>query len=230
MGVTNRTLACFAYATIFACSLANSQSACSDNAVQVTYVGHAAFTLTTQSTRQLLIDPFASRIWIGYDFPVERINPDIVLITHPHYDHDGGEYRNGHSLYPGPARTYRWPGKWEQGEFTLLGVKGQHAAPYGKEFGSANTIWKVVAEGVSYVHLGDNGSLDATVVDELGDVDVLFLPADGEEHIITHEQTSVILAELQPRIVIPMHYRIDELEKDGSPGDLGNITDWLVDP
>src|SRR5439155_13367212 len=61
-----------------------------DAAVTIEYIAHACFRVTSPSGKQLLIDPYASRVWIGYDFPPD-IHADAILISHPHYDHDGGE-------------------------------------------------------------------------------------------------------------------------------------------
>src|SRR5688572_20678578 len=55
--------------------------------VAIEYIAHSCFRIHTPRGARVLIDPFASRVWIGYDFP-RRLAADTVLITHPHYDHD----------------------------------------------------------------------------------------------------------------------------------------------
>src|SRR6185436_5628986 len=55
--------------------------------VAIEYVAHSCFRIHTAGGARLLIDPSASRVWLGYDFPA-RLAADTVLITHPHYDHD----------------------------------------------------------------------------------------------------------------------------------------------
>ena len=60
--------------------------------IEIEYIAHAAFLLRAEDGTELLIDPYASRVWLGYDWP-RGIEPDAVLITHPHYDHDAGRYR-----------------------------------------------------------------------------------------------------------------------------------------
>src|SRR5437762_6384666 len=56
----------------------------------IEYIAHACFRVTSPAGKQVLIDPYASRVWLGYDFP-PGVRADAVLISHPHYDHDGGE-------------------------------------------------------------------------------------------------------------------------------------------
>src|SRR5262245_23905919 len=70
---------------------ARAQNSARDNRpVILEYIAHACFRVTSPLGKQLLIDPYASRIWLGYDFP-PNLRADAVLISHPHYDHDGGE-------------------------------------------------------------------------------------------------------------------------------------------
>src|SRR5262245_47413038 len=66
------------------------------NAVRIEFIAHACFRVTSPAGKQVLIDPYASRIWLGYDFP-SNLTADAVLISHPHYDHDFGE-RGGRKL------------------------------------------------------------------------------------------------------------------------------------
>ncbi len=53
----------------------------------IEYIAHSCFRIHTARGSRILIDPFASRVWLGYAFPA-RLAADAVLITHPHYDHD----------------------------------------------------------------------------------------------------------------------------------------------
>src|SRR5438046_9121128 len=70
---------------------AGAQDAARENrAATIEYSAHACFRRTSPSSKQVLIDPYASRVWLGYDFP-PNVHADAVLISHPHYDHDGGE-------------------------------------------------------------------------------------------------------------------------------------------
>ena len=196
------------------------------NRVLVEFIAHACFRITSPAGKQVLIDPYASRVWLGYDFP-SNLAADAVLISHPHYDHDFGE-RGGRKLpWQSPVVVLRGPGTNQIGDVTVVGLKGKHAEPYGHEFGQSNTVWKLTIAGLHIVHLGDNGPLTDELVKQLGRVDVLMIPIDDQSHLLKPEQIAQIRSQLSPRILIPMHYRYSDLEVDPKkPELLGGIDGW----
>jgi len=199
-----------------------------NNAITIEYIAHACFRITSPSGEQLLIDPFASRVWIGYDYP-DGIESDAVLITHPHYDHDGGVSRGHTPPWPDTMTVRRKPGHYELSDIRILGVAGKHADPYGKEFGQTNTIWLLEVAGLRIAHIGDNGPLSEEAAAQIGTVDILMMPIDSEFHILKEHEIQAILQQLTPSILIPMHYRLADLEPDAdSPDDLGGIDGWLT--
>lgn len=196
--------------------------------IEIEYIAHASFLMRAGDGTELLIDPFASQDWLGYDWP-DGIDPDAVLVTHPHYDHDAGRFREMPFPWAPEMLVIDAPGTHTIGDFTVTGIAGKHADPYGMEFGQLNTIMVVEVAGLRIVHLGDNGPLTDEMVEGLGRVDVLMMPADADYHILSEEETQAVLDVLQPRIVIPMHYRIPDLEADeDSPSGLGDLAPWLA--
>lgn len=194
--------------------------------VTIEYVAHASFLIESSSGARILVDPYASRVWLGYDFP-EGLHPDAVLITHPHYDHDAGRFRG--SPFPWPeARVFDAPGEFLIDDIRLIGLRGKHADPYGEEFGQRNTIWVVETAGLRIAHIGDNGPLTRDNIRELGVIDILMVPIDAEYHILAGDEVAALVTAVQPRYLVPMHYRLPELEPDpDSPDDLGPIDPWL---
>src|SRR5258708_2055700 len=204
-----------------------AQDAPSQNrTVTIEYIAHACFRVTSPRGKQVLIDPFASRVWLGYDFPPE-IRADAVLISHPHYDHDGGEAMGRPVPWSPKTPVLREPGTNQIGDITVIGYAGKHADPWGKEFGQINTIWLLQVADLRIVHLGDNGPLRDETIREIGRVDVLMIPIDSQFHILKADQIAEIRRRLTPQILIPMHYRHDDLESSpGKPDQLGAIDDW----
>ena len=105
----------------------------------IEYIAHAAFLIRSPQGTEVLIDPYASAVWLGYDFPA-RYDPDALLITHPHYDHDGGRFRELPLWWDDSMQVIDAPGRHQVGDIAVHGIRGKHADPYGKEFGQLNTI------------------------------------------------------------------------------------------
>ena len=204
-----------------------AQESAEDNpSVTVEYIAHACFRLTSPSGKQVLIDPYASRVWLGYDFP-PNVRADAVLISHPHYDHDGGECKRRPVPWSSNTLVLRQPGTNQLGDITIVGYAGKHADPWGKEFGQSNTIWLLQVADLRIAHLGDNGPLTEDVVRAMARVDVLMIPIDSQFHILKADEITVIRHQLSPAVLIPMHYRHDDLETGpDKPEQLGGIDEW----
>ena len=195
--------------------------------ISIEYVAHACFILSDE-THRIMIDPYADRVWLGYDFP-KGLEVDAVFITHPHYDHDGGIFRGKRPDWMLTTPFYQSPNEYEVGDFHITGIVGKHADPYGKEFGQMNTIWIITVNGIRIAHWGDNGPLTEEVAQALDDVDILLIPMDGDYHIIPLEAYKRAFEVIEPKLIIPMHYRIPELEiEPDSPSNLGEIEPFLT--
>ena len=71
-------------------------------------------------------------------------------------------------------------------------------------------------------HLGDLGHrLTAQLLEEIGSVDVLFLPV-GEVSTFSVNLAVETVRALEPRIVIPMHYKTEALNRE-----LGTVDTFL---
>jgi len=185
--------------------------------VGIEYIGHASFVIESPGGVRIVIDPFNSNRWLGFRYP--DVEADVVLVTHPHYDHDASYY------WGDSVPVFREPGEYQVGDVRLVGVEGKHAGPYGKDFEQMNTIWLVEAGGVRIAHLGDNGPLTAENTRELGQVDVLMVPADGDDHILKPEEIEAAREALASPLVVPMHYRLEGFLD--LPSSLGPIAPWL---
>src|SRR5437762_7896073 len=107
--------------------------------VAIESIAHTCFRIHSDDGRRILIDPYASRVWLGYDFPRE-LATDAILITHPHFDHDGGEFIGRTVPWTPETRVLRDPGTFTVADFHITGIGGKHADPWGQEFGQKNTM------------------------------------------------------------------------------------------
>ncbi|MEK7194977.1 MAG: MBL fold metallo-hydrolase [Patescibacteria group bacterium] len=173
----------------------------------ISWFGHSCFRIEAKEG-SILIDPFDKKI--GLKAP--KIKDDVVLVTHEHYDHNNLEGVTGEEL------VVNGPGEYERKGMAVQGISSYHDNMQGSERGF-NTIYRITAEDVVLCHLGDLGQARLTdeQVEHIGDVDVLFVPVGGHFTIGTKEAMEVI-SQIEPKVVVPMHYKIPGLaisELDG---------------
>ena len=154
-----------------------------------------------------MTDPFSKEI--GLRPP--KIKDDVVLVSHQHYDHNNIEDVNSEAF------IIQNPGEYEKQGIAILGIQSFHDNTNGSERG-LNTIYVIKAEEMTLCHLGDLGhKLTDHQIEEIGDVDILIIPVGGNYTIGPKEAVEVI-SQIEPKIIIPMHYKIPGLtvEIDGS--------------
>lgn len=109
------------------------------------------------------------------------------------------------------------PGEYEISGINVVGVESFHDDSQGAERGK-NTIYLANVDDINIVHLGDLGQKKLTQeqVEELSGCDVLMIPVGGVYTIGAREAPDII-AQLEPKIIVPMHYKIDGLKFDLAP-------------
>lgn len=168
----------------------------------VQFLGHACVRLRGRDGT-VLCDPFGRDI--GRD--IGRPTAHIVTVSHDHPDHN-----NVAAVKPLREKLFviDGPGEYEVSGVLITGVRTFHDKARGAERGP-NTVFVIHLDDVTFCHLGDLGhELSQSQIEAIGDVDVLFVPVGGGETIGPAEASSVI-AQLEPRIVVPIHYATSQL-------------------
>ena len=156
--------------------------------MKITWNGHSCFTVSTADGTAVL-DPYADQSVPGYR-PL-KLTADLVLCSHEHSDHNG---RACVALSGKPC------------SITVEEIASWHDEAEGAKRGP-NTIHVLGAEGMRIAHLGDLGcELSEEQIGLLQNLDVLMIPVGGF-FTIDAGQAVEIVRQLQPRVVIPMHYR-----------------------
>lgn len=169
----------------------------------ISWYGQACFRLESKGV-SVLADPFSKEI--GLRPP--RLNDNIFLVTHEHYDH------NNVADAPAEAFVIRGPGEYEKSGVYVEGVQSYHDKSQGTERG-LNTIYLIRMEEMRLCHLGDFGQdkLTDTQVEAIGDVDILFIPVGGK-YTIDGKEAAEVVKQIEPKIIIPMHYKVNGLNID----------------
>ncbi len=117
----------------------------------------------------------------------------------------------------GKPRIVRGPGEYEISDVLITGVSSFHDDEHGKKQGR-NTIYIIHMDDLVICHLGDLGHvLQEQQLEEVADADVLLLPIGGGNSI-NATQAAEIISQVEPRVVIPMHYHPEQSE--GRPAQL----------
>ncbi|NLW91823.1 MAG: MBL fold metallo-hydrolase [Syntrophomonadaceae bacterium] len=173
--------------------------------MKITWLGHASF-LIESGNHRIVTDPFAERV--GY--PIYTGKVDIVTVSHDHYDHNAVE------LLQGQPQVVNKSGNFLVDGVEISGLDTWHDKKQGNERGH-NTIFKIMTEGLSILHLGDIGHvLPPELVASLGRVDILMVPVGGKYTVDAGEAYS-IAEMINPKIIIPMHFQTPPCTIDLAP-------------
>lgn len=169
--------------------------------MDITWLGHSSFQIKGKSA-SVITDPYDSSI--GFKFP--KVQAKIVTVSHEHNDHSKTEQVQGE------PRVVGGPGEYEIGGVSIFGVPTYHDEKKGAERGQ-NTVYVITLDNIHLCHLGDLGhKLTEEQVGNIGNIDILFVPVGGV-YTIDASEASEVVSQLEPRVVIPMHYKVPELDK-----------------
>ena len=171
--------------------------------MKVKWLGHATFLLASDQGTRVITDPYAPAETLSYAEIDETA--DVVTVSHEHGDH------NNVSAVGGNPEVVRGAGIRQVRGIEFTGVSTFHDAQKGAERG-ANTVFCFALDGIRVCHLGDLGHpLSEQQVSEIGAIDLLLVPVGGHFTIDASVATETCVA-LNPRVVIPMHYRTEKCD------------------
>jgi L-ascorbate metabolism protein UlaG (beta-lactamase superfamily) len=169
--------------------------------MDINWLGHSCFRIKGRNAT-IVTDPYPPDL--GYS--LGKLSAEIVTVSH---QHPGHSYTRGVS---GDPRLVRGPGEYEISGVLIIGVATFHDNDKGAKRGK-NTVYLMDVDGVSVCHLGDLGHvLTADQVEQIEEADVLLLPVGGVSTISAAVAAEVV-RQLEPKVVVPMHYRTDALNK-----------------
>ncbi|MFA5315959.1 MAG: MBL fold metallo-hydrolase [Dehalococcoidales bacterium] len=167
-------------------------------------MGHSCFRIKG-SEAAVLTDPYSP----DYGYDLGKPKADIITVSHQHADHN---YIQAIS----DARVISGPGEYEIGGVLIIGVPTYHDDARGEKKGK-NTVYLIEIDEVTVCHLGDLGHvLTSEQAEELGDVDILLIPVGGN-YTIDAPQAAEVVRQIDPKIVIPMHYQTPAVTMDLEP-------------
>ena len=175
---------------------------------EIIWLGHASFRLKSKDAT-IITDPYDKSLGLGS--PGQRA--DIVTVSHNHPHH------NAVATVKGDPFVIAGPGEYEVRGVFITGVWSFADDEGGKKLGR-NNIFLFHLDDLVVCHLGALGhTLNSQQLEAIGDVDVLLVPVGGNVSLSAGKASEVI-SQIEPRVVIPMHYstgretlQMDSLDK-----------------
>lgn len=178
----------------------------------ITWLGHSCFKLQDKIGADgvtLITDPYSKET--GLKLP--SLEADLVTVSHDHDDH------NNVSAVKGNPRVINCAGEYDVKGVFVEGIDSFHDEANGEKRGG-NIIYRIEIDDISIAHLGDLAhTLDNTELEKLVGTDILLIPVGGN-YTLDAKKAVEVISQIEPRMVIPMHYRhpevkieLDDLEK-----------------
>ena len=189
--------------------------------IQLQYLAHSAFRLTTNAGLRIVIDPWRNPDrgrWFVREFPLTEA--DLAIVTHDHFDHDAVD------RVTGLPTILRHAGRFEMADLRVTGFADWHV-PGHSSAGLRNVMFVLESDGLRFCHLGDNRwPPPGEIVDAIGNVDVLIVPVDDSCHLLDFDEVDGFIEQFSPSITIPVHYFIPGVTAPESTLELPD--NWLA--
>ena len=163
--------------------------------MDIIFLGQSAFKLKGKSA-VAITDPYES----SQDSKFPKSEADVVTLSAKTYKNSILEHIGGEPL------VLNGPGEYEVKEAKIVGVDSFADNKSGKERGK-NIIYRITIDGLHIAHLGNLGQeqLSTEQMEAIGEVDILLIPTGGVD-TIDASVAAKISTELEPKVVIPMHF------------------------
>jgi len=169
--------------------------------MEIVWHGHSCFRMIERGMASVVTDPYDDSI--GYS--ALKLKADIVTVSH-----DAPGHNNLDAVKGGEVHTITGPGEYEIGGVFITGLSTDTDKKK-KADGKRNTLYLFDFDGLTVAHLGDLDHVPSQAqIEALGSVDVALVPVGGGGGL-NAAQAAEVVSLLEPSVVIPMHYKTDEV-------------------
>ena len=172
--------------------------------MDITWLGHSCFRLH-DADMVVVTDPYPTSVGLRID----NRPASVVTVSNAHPNHNNAE------SIEGDPKVFSNPGEYEYNGVTVRGVMTPLADGQPQE--ERNVAFSIEIGAINVCHLGDISiPLTTRLIDELKPVDVVLVPTGGH-CTLDMDQVYQTLQDLDPKIVIPMHYKTEGITVDVDP-------------
>lgn len=163
--------------------------------MDIDWFGQSCFRIR-EGAVTVVTDPYDKSI--GYTLP--RLRADIVTVSH-----DAPGHANAAAIKGDPKVLTR-PGEYEIKGVFITGIQSWRGPSARGEAKEENTIFVFEFGDLTVCHLGDlSRVLTQAQVESMPGIDILMVPVGGGS-ALDADKAAEVISQLEPRIVIPMHY------------------------
>jgi L-ascorbate metabolism protein UlaG (beta-lactamase superfamily) len=165
--------------------------------MEIMWYGHSCFRLSERGKASIVTDPFNDSI--GLEVP--KLKADIVTISHNAPGH------NNAAAVKGNQRVLYGPGEYEIGNVFIIAAALHNL---NTDPPKLNVAYLFDFDGLKVAHLGDLDHVPSqSTIEALGEVHIALVPVGGGGGLNATQAAEVVNL-LEPKIVIPMHYKTDQ--------------------
>jgi L-ascorbate metabolism protein UlaG (beta-lactamase superfamily) len=173
--------------------------------MELTWLGHSCFRLRGRELT-IVTDPYGGKLGL----PLAKVSADVITVSHDEPNH------NAVGAVEGGPRVVAGPGEYELAGVMITGVATPRPAGQSRDV-PRNTAYLLELDDVTICHLGDLAApLASEQVSVLKDADVLLVPVGGH-CTIDGAQAAEIVAQAEPKLVVPMHYSLPGIRLELDP-------------
>jgi len=168
--------------------------------MRITWYGRTCFRLGGRGLDNVVTDPYPPDFGLTYT----RTRAQIVTASRniPECTYTSG--------VRGPSKLLNGPGDYEIGG---VFISGNAIYPKKKTANGLVTIFTFYYDGLTICHLGMLDRVpNQSEVESIEAVDILLVPVGGGD-TLTPAKASEVISLFEPRLVIPMYYKIPDLEE-----------------
>ncbi len=175
----------------------------------ISYYGLSSFKVVAKSAGRgsedvtVIFSPFSKKVGLN---PTQS-KADVVLISL-----DDMEFNNIESIKGNPV-IINTAGEYDVKGVNILGFEAFADYNNGETRGKT-VVYVLNIEDIKIVYLGALGyELTPDQLEQVIEADVLFLPI-GDKRGLDGRSAEIISRKIEPKIIIPMHYKVDKINND----------------
>ncbi len=190
--------------------------------MKLKYFSHAAFQITSNDGKRILIDPFLDD---NPTSPVksDEVDADYIILTHAHSDHLGDAFKIAKRCNSKFICTFELANYCKSKGFDAhdMSIGGGHEFDFGKvkftiaHHGSQTPEGNYAGEPAGVLvtvddsciyHAGDTGLFyDMKLIGEMNNIDYMLVPI-GDNYTMGISDAVKAVELVHPKIAVPMHY------------------------